>query len=139
MIDRQVISARLLSLSRCVERVEKRRPGQLSELLSDFDTQDILSVNLQRAVQLCVDVGSYLLTELCESVPSTMAEVFTSLAGHQVISPSLAQDLGRAVGFRNVSVHEYDDIDWNIVFDISHNHLDEFRDFAAAVDAFMER
>lgn len=38
-----------------------------------------------------------------------------------------------AVGFRNVAVHNYDRVDWAIVFAISTRYLDDFREFAAAM------
>ncbi|HUX11821.1 MAG TPA: hypothetical protein VMW87_02265 [Spirochaetia bacterium] len=68
MIDRGVVTTRLSSLARHIKRIE------------DHDPQDIVSVNLQRAVQLCVDVGSHILAEIGESVPPTMGEVFSLLA-----------------------------------------------------------
>jgi len=37
------------------------------------------------------------------------------------------------VGFRNIAVHAYRTIDWNIVFDIIQNRLTDFREFARAV------
>jgi uncharacterized protein YutE (UPF0331/DUF86 family) len=40
----------------------------------------------------------------------------------------------RAVGFRNISVHTYDQIDWVIVFDICRNRLGDFAEFARSVE-----
>jgi uncharacterized protein YutE (UPF0331/DUF86 family) len=39
----------------------------------------------------------------------------------------------RAVGFRNIAVHNYLAIDWQIVHEIAHKHLDDFKRFTAAV------
>lgn len=139
MIDREIVTTRLASLARCITRIEEHRPEKLEGLVEDYDTQDIVSVNLQRAVQLCVDVGSHILAEIGESVPPTMVEVFSLLGARKVIGAGLARDLVRAVGFRNISVHEYDSIDWKIVFEIIHDHLGEFRDFASAVMEHLGR
>lgn len=38
-----------------------------------------------------------------------------------------------AVGFRNIAVHSYREIDWHIVHEIWWQHLDDFRQFARAV------
>ena len=43
---------------------------------------------------------------------------------------ALAERLRRAVGFRNLAVHNYDTIDWALVFAISGDQLDDFRAFA---------
>ena len=62
-----------------------------------------------------------------------MGEVFSTLAALGVISDELAARLRAAVGLRNIAVHNYDRVDWAIVFAISTRHLDDFRKFAAAV------
>ena len=62
-----------------------------------------------------------------------MGEVFSTLAALGVISDELAARLRAAVGFRNIAVHNYDRVDWAVVFAISTRHLDDFREFAAAV------
>jgi uncharacterized protein YutE (UPF0331/DUF86 family) len=38
--------------------------------------------------------------------------------------------LRRAVGFRNLSVHAYDQVDWERVLEIVNERLDDFRKFA---------
>jgi uncharacterized protein YutE (UPF0331/DUF86 family) len=43
-----------------------------------------------------------------------------------------------AVGFRNIAVHNYRTIDWQIVFSIIHEHLDDFRQYAKAITAWFE-
>jgi uncharacterized protein YutE (UPF0331/DUF86 family) len=132
-VDRLILQEKLESLARCVRRVEQKRPPSLDLLVADPDIQDILVLNLGRAVQLCVDIGSHLISATDAPVPQTMGEVFSTLAALGVISDELAARLRAAVGFRNIAVHNYDRVDWAIVFAISTRHLDDFRKFAAAV------
>ena len=62
-----------------------------------------------------------------------MADNFASLKEENVISPALADRMVKAVGFRNIAVHSYQTIDWNIVYQICTRHLDDFRQFAKAI------
>jgi uncharacterized protein YutE (UPF0331/DUF86 family) len=41
--------------------------------------------------------------------------------------------MAKSVGFRNTAVHAYQEIDWNIVYCIITEHLDDFRDFAQQI------
>lgn len=41
--------------------------------------------------------------------------------------------LKKAVGFRNIAVHNYHKIDWTIVHNIAHTHLADFTEFAEVV------
>ncbi|MCF6334287.1 MAG: DUF86 domain-containing protein, partial [Spirochaetales bacterium] len=115
-----LIRRKLESLRRCLDRIITKRPVSIEILKSDYDIQDIISLNLERTIQLCVDIGSYLLAESEQTPPDTMGEVFTELALGGFISETLALKLRKAVGFRNISVHEYQSIDWEIVFAIIH-------------------
>lgn len=56
-MDKLILAEKLEALRRCVHRVEARRTAAVAALEVDVDAQDILSLNLTRAVQLCVDVA----------------------------------------------------------------------------------
>lgn len=90
-------------------------------------------MNLERAVQVCVDISAHILAQHNAPAPSTMAESFECLHAMGVISEHSAVRMKNAVGFRNISVHEYQKIDWHIVYRIITEHLDDFKDFARQV------
>lgn len=56
-MDKLILAEKLEALRRCVQRVEARRPDSVQALQADVDRQDILALNLTRAVQLCVDAA----------------------------------------------------------------------------------
>jgi uncharacterized protein YutE (UPF0331/DUF86 family) len=116
-----------------VRRIEEKRASTVDELEADWDRQDILSVNLTRAVQLCVDIAAHFVAETDQPSPNTMAEAFDRLRDMGLLSASLADRLKGAVGFRNVAIHAYRSINWAIVHTITHERLDDFRQFAGAV------
>jgi len=132
-MDRDIVQTKLESLRRCVERIAGKSPSSVDELVRDLDLQDIIALNLQRAVQLSVDIASYLIAETDVIPPATMAENFKVLQTLQIIDPALAERMAKAVGFRNIAVHSYQAINWNVVYQISRHHLEDFRQFAEAV------
>lgn len=104
-MDRPVIERKLDALRRCLQRVEDRCPASLEDLLGDADAQDILSLNLTRSVQLCVDIGAHLLAGFEAPAPETMGATFDALAAAAVVDAELAGRMRAAVGFRNVAIH----------------------------------
>jgi uncharacterized protein YutE (UPF0331/DUF86 family) len=132
-MDREVIEEKLESLRRCLQRVSDKCPPDAQVLLRDPDLQDIVALNLTRAVQLCVDIGAHLIAGTEVPPPDTMGQVFDALAEAGIIDRNLAMQLKKAVGFRNIAVHEYESIDWTIVHAIARQHLGEFSEFARAV------
>ena len=51
----------------------------------------------------------------------------------------IAERMRRAVGFRDVSVHEYDKIDWSRVYELITGRLGDFRLCVARVLASIDR
>lgn len=49
-MDKLILAEKLEALRRCVHRVEARRTATVAALEVDVDAQDILSLNLTRAV-----------------------------------------------------------------------------------------
>lgn len=133
-MDRDLIEEKLEILRRCIKRIEDKCPDTSKDLAKDADLQDIVSLNLTRAVQICVDIASHIIADTEAKPPDTMAGAFMTLADIKIITPELAEQMRKAVGFRNIAVHNYQEIDWEIVFSICSDNVADFRAFAKAVD-----
>ena len=131
-MDKVLLQKKLEMLVRCIERIKSQNVSSLEELESNLDKQEIIILNLQRAVQICIDIGNHILLDYSVT-PTTMADTFKSMAEKGIISDSNAANLAKAVAFRNIAVHQYDTLDNKIIFDIINNHLVDFSDFAASI------
>jgi uncharacterized protein YutE (UPF0331/DUF86 family) len=132
-VDWPLIEQKLESLRRSIQRVKEKCPDNAVALGNDYDAQDILALNLTRAVQMCVDIGTHIVAGSEYPPPVTMGKTFDILFEAGIISASLADRMKKAVGFRNLAVHNYDSINWSIVFAIATAHLEDFEEFAKAV------
>jgi len=139
-MDRLIVEEKLESLRRCLVRIEDKCPQSLKALASDVDLQDILTLNLTRAVQLSVDIASHWVASLeAIPVPNTMGGMFEALAAHGALDEAIAERMRKSVGFRNIAVHQYEIIDWQIMYAICKYHTDDFTQFAKAVYAVLEQ
>ena len=138
-MDRDVVAAKLESLRRCVARVRARTPASAEELSTNFDAQDIICLNLERAVQACVDIAAHIVSDSECAVPDTMAGTFDALERQGIVSRELAERMRRAVGFRNISVHAYQTLDWEIVHSIATKRLGDFVELGRAIEAASTR
>ncbi|MDO8370139.1 MAG: DUF86 domain-containing protein [Candidatus Nitrotoga sp.] len=132
-MDREVVEQKLESLRRCLQRIESKCPADAATLIADIDLQDIVSFNLSRAVQISVDIGAHLIAGMEVPPPDNMGQVFDLLAKEGVLNNELANNLKKAVGFRNIAVHNYENINWEIVHCIVKFHLADFSGFAKAI------
>lgn len=136
-MDQMIITEKLESLRRCVQRIEDKTPKDAGSLIRDIDLQDILVVNLTRAVQISVDIGSHIISSANQPMPQTMGDVFTKLQELDAISQETSERLRKAVGFRNIAVHSYEAINWEIVYAICRNSLRDFRQFAQEICRYV--
>ena len=137
-MDRLILAEKIEALRRCVARIEQRRAATPEALQRDLDRQDIISLNLTRAVQTCVDIAMHLLADTDEPAPTTMGEAFAGLVTQSFISEPLGKRLRAVVGFRNIVVHSYQSIDWTIVHALTYAGVEDFRAFAAAVAPLLD-
>lgn len=126
----EVILQKVDSLVRCIMRLQTKLPIQIEKLKTDVDLQDIVVVNLERLVQVSVDIAGRVISKKnLEPSPATMSQTFEILSNHKIIPVELSQRLQKAVGFRNLCVHEYDKINWEIVLTILEKHLEDYKKF----------
>jgi uncharacterized protein YutE (UPF0331/DUF86 family) len=138
-MDREVVEQKLESLRCCLRRIETKCPTDAATLVADIDLQDIVSLNLSRAVQISVDIGAHLIAGMEVLPPDTMGQTFDLLAQEGVLNIALASSLKKAVGFRNIAVHNYESINWDIVHSIVKYHLADFSEFAKVVSMRLEK
>ncbi len=135
-MNSMVIKTKLESLRKCLGRIESKKPDTLDDLLQEIDILDIVALNLERSVQLCVDIANHILSSLDDAPAMSMAESFERLSEKKIIPPELAQSLKKAVGFRNLSVHAYDKIDWQLVWNIPEGDLSDLVHFLECVESY---
>ncbi|MBC8207538.1 MAG: DUF86 domain-containing protein [Kiritimatiellaeota bacterium] len=132
-MDKDVVLNKLESLRRCLQRIQDKTPASAELLSEDYDLQDIIALNLERAIQTCVDIGLHIISDLEVPVPETMAQTFDVLKKAGCLDAATAERMAKSVGFRNTAVHAYQEIDWDIVYCIITEHQDDFREFARQI------
>lgn len=82
---------------------------------------------------VCIDVANHVLRSKRLGLPKESKEGFFLLAQAGGIAPDLAQRLAGMVGFRNVLVHEYQNLDYAILKDVIENRLGDLLLFTDCV------
>lgn len=123
-----VILQKAASLERCIRRVHEDFDDQFEENLTK---QDAVILNLQRACQLVIDMAAHYVRVNKLGVPDSSAAVFQILHNEEVIDKDLSNSLISMVGFRNVAIHEYQELDFDIVRSIIAKDLKELARFSS--------
>lgn len=67
-----------------------------------------------------------------------MGHVFTILREIGAISASTCHRLKKAVGFRNIAIHQYEAINWEIVYAVCEHSIQDFRQFALEISRYTK-
>lgn len=100
-------------IERCLRRVaEESRacPG-----LDDFTHVDALTLNIERACQASIDMAMHVVATRRLGIPQSNAEAFVLLERAGLIDAALSKSLRGMAGFRNIAVHQYEELDTDVL------------------------
>ncbi len=129
MVD-DVLLNKAASIERCLVRVREEYDRDPSTFVTDYTRQDAAILNIQRACEAALDIGQHLIRRDRLGIPQSSRDVFALLAQAGCIDANLAEAMKRMVGFRNIAVHQYQQIQIPIVINIITKHLDDFLQFS---------
>ena len=123
MVDRNLIMAKAAAVKRHLNRIEVKSATDLKTFVRDLDRQESVLFNLQMAVQNCIDIAAHIISEEGLGVPGSTNEMFYLLEENNYIDVETTEKLVKAVGFRNLVVHEYVKIELDQVFKIARQDI----------------
>lgn len=125
-----VILNKAAVIERCLRRVREEHAGDDAGLLDNITRQDSVILNLQRACEAAIDLAMHLVRIKNLGIPQESRDAFTLLSGAQVIGADSARRLKAMVGFRNLAVHDYQELNLDIVLSIIRSNLADLEEFA---------
>ena len=133
MADSSLILAKAGSVRSHLNRVFEKRNVDLNDFLKDIDRQESILFNMQMAVQNCIDIAAHIISENGLGVPGSTTEMFYLLEKHGYLNHDLAGRMVKAVGFRNLIVHEYGKIELEHVYEIAQDDIKDLNEYLKAI------
>ena len=129
-----IVLNKKVSIERCVSQIRDYY-GRKSDVVfaEDFIKQDAIALNLQRICEMAIDAANHVIKTKKLGLPQDSVESFYLLHRAGLINQTMMAQMKGMVGFRNVLVHEYKEMDLQIMADIIENHLCEPLEFVNLV------
>lgn len=115
-------------IRRCFKRISEEYRGNPSRL-DDFTIQDSIVLNLLRACEAAIDLAMHRVAQGRFGIPQTSRDSFQLLAQNGILSHASATAMKHMVGFRNIAVHNYQNIQLPILQAIVEKHLVDFESY----------
>lgn len=131
--DPDVVLAKLSTIRRCVATVREVRRNERG--LEAWIVSDLMVLNLSRAIEASLDLANHLLAANAWELPRESRHTFEILQRQGVVPAELERQLVGMVGFRNIAVHQYRELDPAIVAAVADSGLADLENFAKAIAA----
>lgn len=87
-------------------------------------------------IEACIDLAQHINSVEHLGTPKSNGDALRRLGEHGIVTPDVAESLGKAVGLRNVLVHAYFDVGDAIVLSRLADH-DDLHDFVRQVASWL--
>jgi len=132
-LNRELILNRFEDIRRSLARLEQIKVMPRDAFLADQDTLDLASYRLLVAIEAALQICFHVSAQRLHKVPEEYAECFRLLGEDGMLDAELVESLQRMARFRNMLVHVYWEIDYERIYVILQENLDDLRRFVQAI------
>lgn len=128
-----VILNKISIIERCLKRIDEEYQHDDVEFRRNFTKQDSVILNLQRICEACIDIANRTLRLNNAPIPQSSRDSFEQLKIFGLLDESSATSMQKMVGLRNIAVHDYQNLNLDIVIAVLNHHLVDFKHFIREV------
>lgn len=137
-IDYSKINALLQYLEGTINEIDQMHVTR-EQLENDVKFAASVKYFIQTAVECCSNIAEHIIFGYNLDHPETNKELFPILYKENIIDKGLSDKLKDAVGLRNILVHQYLDVDLGTLAESATVDLNDLREFAKAINEFLEK
>ncbi|TAN44520.1 MAG: DUF86 domain-containing protein [Nitrospirae bacterium] len=114
----KVIENKISSVKKYLKIILRYKKYKKEELERNIDIRGAVERYLYLTVQSAIDLAEAVIAYKGFRKPNTMSEAFDILNEERMISLKLTDKLVKMVGFRNIITHDYEKIDYQILYNV---------------------
>ena len=126
LVDREVINNKLIDLEEYINDLSEYENLELNKYNNDKLLRRYLERTLHLAIESILDIGNHIISDERFRNPNTNSEIIEILAENEIIKENEEKYIKMAK-FRNIIVHDYAEVDGEIVVNIINNELDDLK------------
>lgn len=130
MSNLTVIENKISSIQKYLKILERYKIYSRKEIENNIDIRGAAERYLYLVSQSAIDLAEAIIAYKKFRKPSTLAESFDILKEEKIISGDLVGKMIGMVGFRNVVAHDYESINYDLVYRILHQDIKDIKEFS---------
>lgn len=139
MVDSKKVTTLMDRIRGYVLKLKKLAELSEKEFFKNDLYVDGACLNLQYALEACLDLTNHLISRFGFRAPKDYADSFKVLVENKVVEESFLENLKKMARMRNRLVHLYWKTDDKEIWNVLQNHLGDFEIFVQSVLKYLEK
>lgn len=110
-----------------------RQEYQFNPELNNYTHIDAMTLNVERACQAAIVLAMHLVARDRLGLPQSSAEAFRLLHQAGYVTEEIVRNMTAMIGFRNIAIHEYQQMDMSILKHIVKTRWQSLADYCKAL------
>ena len=141
MVDKEFIEEKINLITRDLSRLDIFSSFTISQMAEDFIKYGALKNMLMEIIGRALDINEHIISELSDpkiEAPKNYKETFLFLKNLKILPEGFADEISKSAGFRNAIVHEYNNLDKNIVYKTVGEAIYQYAKYCDYILKFLE-
>ncbi len=142
MLNIEFIKRKIDSIQRDLIRLEEFKNFTIDEMAKDYIRYAALKNILMEIIGRGIDINEHIIANLQDNknlAPYDYRETFLALSELKVLPNNFAKEIAKSAGFRNAIVHEYNNLDKEIIYKTVGEAIKQYSDYCGYVLTFIKK
>jgi len=137
MTDKAALENQISTVKKYLHMIERYHAFSQEHIANNIDIRGAVERYLYLLAQSAIDLGESVIAYRRLRKPGTMSEIFHILREEGIIDEELLGRMTAMTGFRNVIAHDYEEVDYGIVYHILHEGVEDIRRYVRVIEALI--
>lgn len=142
MLDPIFIRRKIKWIQEDLKHLEEFRDFTFEEMARDWTRWNALEWALAKIIGRAIDINQHLIAELGRkdiTPPKDYTESFLLLKIFNVLPEDFLNQIAKSAGFRNRIIHEYNEIDKNLVYNTVGEAIEQYAQYCNYILEFLDK
>lgn len=142
MLREKFVRKKIELIHQDLGRLKKLAHLTLDEAAKDWMTHSIVENLLMKIIGRGIDINQHIISEIVSikmAAPLNYEETFLKLSELKILPENFARQIAKSAGFRNVLVHEYNNIEEQTFYRSVGEALNEYSKYCGYILKFLEK
>ncbi len=141
MLDPLFIRRKIGLIQEDLRHLELFRDLTFSKAAEDWTSWNAIEWTLAKIIGRAIDINRHILAELGGKEmhpPKDYTETFLFLKNMSIFPEEFIAEIAKSAGFRNRIIHEYNEIDKNLVYNTIGDAIEQYAQYCAYLLTFLD-